>query len=104
MNEKNIESDRDRLVRIETILKYNTDLLEENKGKSDKAIKNSIHAIDEAGQAKWKADYVMKELDKYKKEQKNEKRTLVTTIVAVGGILVTIIIFLTPIVIAYYIE
>lgn len=101
---KNIFEIREWLVEINTSQKHMMETLDENNNQTRKALRVAYQSKDIAKKADDKADLAIERLTKYKKDQQSRDKTIITTGLTVGGILVTVIIFLTPMVISFYIN
>lgn len=94
MMEEHEKVTNDRLARIETSLDYVTQLLEEERGNTEKIYVRLNGAEKEASEAYKMALENKKKLHEYKESQKNERRWIV-------GITVSILAILLPLVMSY---
>lgn len=101
---KNIFEIREWLVEISTTQKHMVESLDLNNEQTRKALRVAYQSKDIAKKADDKAELAMTKLAEYKKSQQSRDKTIITTGLTVGGILVTVIIFLTPMVISFYIN
>lgn len=101
---KNIYEIRERLAEINTTQKYIVESLDVNNEQTQKALSIAYQSKDIAKKADDKADLAMERLTEYKKNRESRDKTIITAGLTVGGILVTVIIFLTPMVINFYVN
>lgn len=101
---KNIFEIREWLVEINTTQKHIVESLDLNNEQTRKALSVAYQSRDIAKKADDKAELAMERLTEYKKNQQSRDKTIITTGLTVGTILVTVIIFLTPMVISFYIN
>ncbi|SDJ19666.1 hypothetical protein [Natribacillus halophilus] len=106
MNEKEhqeaISDIRQTLVRLDTKQEHIIQLLEDSRARADEAYRKANNAENTSKEALRISTEVQSRQENQQERENENRKFYVRTGVAVVGVVVTIVIFLTPIIVSYY--